>query len=496
MAKKPLTERQLEVLRWIAKGCPAGAWDENDFAYKISAQALQNRGLVKIARRAGVWSVEVTAPGRHYLEHGTYLAHTARQEHSVRHTRAKAPAATSVTAQSAPPQTLTPGKPTAPEAVARPSPRRRTTAKQPRKTLGEQLIDDVLAAGGSLVIKQEYGAGAPNWTARIRSAQQCGKLPEGKEMVYRWRAGGYEITIQDMPAWKLAVLNPIAVPERLHRPHAIVATLRDGEPALGLSKSVQPRALRLVQAIVTEAEHRGHTVRLARGEHAGHRSRRSDAEGLFTVTAQGQSCGFCLGQERDMIEHVPTAKELDDAERYSWVKVSKYDYAPSDRLTITLNGGITHRRSVWKDTADHPLEDQLPQILQEVDLRGQAAERKRAEEEEQARLKRRQWEAAIRQAHHDYAEAFRIRVLEQQQKAWQQATQLSTYLTAVNERIEAMPQGTERTEAEAWLSWATHHARSLDPLTRPLRMPEVPDPRPSDLEPFLHGWSPYGPHGR
>ncbi|MGW7425064.1 hypothetical protein ACWGJB_34400 [Streptomyces sp. NPDC054813] len=59
-----------------------------------------------------------------------------------------------------------------------------------------------------------------------------------------------------------------------------------------------------------------------------------------------------------------------------------------------------------------------------------------------------------------------------------------------------MPHGTERTAAEAWLTWATNHIRSLDPLTRPLRMPEVPKPGPSDLEPFLHGWSPYGPYRR
>ena len=64
---------------------------------------------------------------------------------------------------------------------------------------------------------------------------------------------------------------------------------------------------------------------------------------------------------------------------------------PSDRLPITLNGGITHRKSVWKDSVDRRLEDQLSEILQEVDLRGQAAGRKRAEEEVQARLKRRQW---------------------------------------------------------------------------------------------------------
>jgi len=494
-AKTFLSERQLEVLRWIARGCPAMAWDADDFTYKTSAQALQNRGLVKIARRGGVWSAEATPAGRHYLEHGTYPTPRV-QEHVVRRAKADTPQTTSVTAQPMPPQVPTPHGPVTPEAGARPAPRPRAAAKQPRKTLGEQLIDDVLAAGGSLVVKQEYGSGAPNWTARIRSAQFCGKLSEGKELVHRRRAGGYEITIQDVPAWKLAVLDPIPVPDRLHRPHDIVATLRDGEPELGLSKSVQARALRLVQAIVTEAEYRGHTVRLARGGHHGRRARRSDDEGLFTVTAQGQPCGFSIGQEQDTTEHVPKAKELADAERYSWIRIPKYDYVPSDRLTITLTGGITHRQSVWKDSVDRRLEDQLPEILQEVDLRGQAAERKRAGEEEQARLKRRQWEAMIRQARDDYAEAFRISLLEQQEKAWRQATRLSAYLTAASERIEAMPTGTERTEAEAWLSWATNHVRSCDPLTQPLRMPEVPEPRPGDLEPFLHGWSPYGPHQR
>ncbi len=142
-----------------------------------------------------------------------------------------------------------------------------------------------------------------------------------------------------------------------------MAALRDGEPALGLSKSVQPRALRLVQAIVTEAEHRGHAVRLARGGHHGSRARRSDDEGLFTVTAQGQPCGFSFGQEQDTTEHVPTAKELADAEWYSWNRIPKYDHAPSDRLTITFTGGITHRKSVWKDSVDRRLEDQLSEIL-------------------------------------------------------------------------------------------------------------------------------------
>lgn len=66
----------------------------------------------------------------------------------------------------------------------------------------------------------------------------------------------------------------------------------------------------------------------------------------FTITAQGQPCDVSLGQEQNRTEHVPTVKELADAEQFSWVRIPKYDYAPSDRrLTVTLYGGITHRQS-------------------------------------------------------------------------------------------------------------------------------------------------------
>ncbi|AJC54849.1 hypothetical protein [Streptomyces sp. 769] len=48
---------------------------------------------------------------------------------------------------------------------------------------------------------------------------------------------------------------------------------------------------------------------------------------------------------------MPTAKELADAERYSWARIPTYDHMPSDRLTSTLNGGTTHGQSTWRDTA-------------------------------------------------------------------------------------------------------------------------------------------------
>lgn len=66
----PLNAKQAHVLQWIADGCPAGAME--GFAYKHSARALQDRHLVSVTRKRGVWRAEITEAGRYYLDHGTY----------------------------------------------------------------------------------------------------------------------------------------------------------------------------------------------------------------------------------------------------------------------------------------------------------------------------------------------------------------------------------------------------------------------------------------
>jgi hypothetical protein len=66
----PLNERQVAVLSWIAEGCPDGIMEGD--SYKVSAVALQDRGLIQVSRRRGVWQAEVTAGGRYYVLHGAF----------------------------------------------------------------------------------------------------------------------------------------------------------------------------------------------------------------------------------------------------------------------------------------------------------------------------------------------------------------------------------------------------------------------------------------
>lgn len=58
------------MLRWIFEGCPACA--EPSESYKSTALALQNRRLVEVTKRGGVWRASVTDAGRHHLDHGDY----------------------------------------------------------------------------------------------------------------------------------------------------------------------------------------------------------------------------------------------------------------------------------------------------------------------------------------------------------------------------------------------------------------------------------------
>lgn len=66
-----LNEVQLAVLRWVADDRPPGIYDDG-FAHRITARALERRGLVKVRGHGDSWTATVTNSGRYYIEHGRY----------------------------------------------------------------------------------------------------------------------------------------------------------------------------------------------------------------------------------------------------------------------------------------------------------------------------------------------------------------------------------------------------------------------------------------
>src|ERR1035437_2910240 len=101
-------------------------------------------------------------------------------------------------------------------------------------------------------------------------------------------------------------LEPIPVPGQLRDPHPVVKRLQ-GVDSLQLTKAVQARAFRLIQALLAEAERRGYGTRFSRSGHQYGRNRGYSAdEGHFIAPIRGHEFGVRLSQQIARTPHAPT----------------------------------------------------------------------------------------------------------------------------------------------------------------------------------------------
>ncbi len=309
---RQLNERQQQVLKWVGRGCPDDVWEGT--AHKLSCQALQSRGLVKVSKRQGQWSAVLTNAGRHYLDHGTHPPDQPRSSDTAPAQRAGAQSPAVPSGQ----------KSSAQRAAPVPAQRTRSLPRKRAKTVTEQLLEELTEAGGRIVKREASGRETEKWPIRVAAARRSGKFPETKELHAGWCHDGYEIRLVDTPAWRLATLPPIPVPARLTTPHPVVKALQGHPQPMRLTKSVQGRAFRLIHALLTATQRLGYAIAFGTAESAPAPHRRRDGPPHFTITAQGQRCDFLILQEQDRAEHIPTKKELADAEKHSWVRIPRY----------------------------------------------------------------------------------------------------------------------------------------------------------------------------
>lgn len=126
--RKTLTEKQVRLLRWVSDGCPEGVV-EGDF-YRISAAALHSRNLITVSGRGAAWKARIAPAGIEYLK--------------------------------------------------RVDGRNPPIARQANISVTQELVDDVVAAGGSLRVPRkrwdspesvDYEHRAwPSYTGRSRTA--------------------------------------------------------------------------------------------------------------------------------------------------------------------------------------------------------------------------------------------------------------------------------------------------------------------------------------
>ncbi len=63
-----LNERQVAVLEWVKAGRPADVFDDDGYSHRITARALESRGLVLIRGHGANWVVELTERGKLWPE--------------------------------------------------------------------------------------------------------------------------------------------------------------------------------------------------------------------------------------------------------------------------------------------------------------------------------------------------------------------------------------------------------------------------------------------
>jgi len=445
-----LNEAQASVLKWIGNGCPSGVYD--GVAHRISAAALARRGLVRVAGHGPKWSATITGDGKAYLER-----------------------------------------------LASPKP---PTPRQPNVSVTQQLVDDVIAAGGSARFPRPayWKKDQVDYERRAALAHRFGKVPAGMQLVVTRVDDELEISLVDTAHEAPAAPAVVAVPGRVAKFHPLVAAFRADRGRHEVSRAELPRACRILHALITEAERRGYSVRASVPGPVKYGQPRwsGPTDGHFVIATDEYAATLRIHEEglgsRSYWEHENQQKVVTSTGYYVARNrpLSDYEANATGRLTVGLLGyhRSTYRVGRWSDRRSWRLEDKVGDILWEIEVRSAEARAAREEAARAAAEREKRWEAAMRQAKVDLIERRRGESLRKQVGAWTEAQQIRGYCDAMLERHP------DDAGAREWAEWAVGFAARLDPLRRAPQVPEPGEIRTADLQPLLRGWSPYGPTSR
>ncbi len=217
--------------------------------------------------------------------------------------------------------------------------------------------------------------------------------------------------------------------------------------------------------------------------------------GGLAVVINGHPIEIFVKETTKRFEHIPTASELRDKERYSYSYAPRWDFVPSGRLELHA-GHPGYKSPLATDRDRFALEDRLGRVFAKLEaIAHEAEDRRRAEEERrlaavrEAQRRREAWELAMHVAGERYVEHTKAKALLDQIDRRQKAKTIREFLTMASEKGGSV-------EEKQWLEWAADYADAIDPFLRPLVAPEVAEPTVDDLGPYLDGWSPYGPEDR
>jgi hypothetical protein len=257
-----------------------------------------------------------------------------------------------------------------------------------------------------------------------------------------------------------------------------------GVVTMKVSRGSAPRAIRIVESLLTLAHQRGMTVRNTAPRPSIYMGKEPEAVGVEVVHL-GFGTSIRIEEETDRAPHIPTASERRSQARSSWTRVPEWDRSPSGRLRLILpddqprNG--TPARARFADGKRSALEAKVEAILDEILAR---AEQRDAQRREKTRLDALYADArqrAVEVATAEYFDDLRAEHARRQVEQWAEADTIRRFVTEMRKR----PKGLE----EPWLDWVQAHADRIDPPEAAPQAPPMPEP-PSeyDLRDYLTSW--------
>ncbi|MCS3427112.1 hypothetical protein [Leucobacter aridicollis] len=457
-----LNAAQIKVLDWIKEGCPAGVFPEDNFSHRISAKALESRGMVRISGHGKTWRASVTERGK------AWPVATAEDKAAIEISRRAAEVDAKASAENA-------GKLPRPARIPVEQRRRIPVAKElSRAEKRQRLVDDltkrVLLEDKPIVLMEErWEYNELDWMRK--AAEKSAERPHGQVLAIRstgWREeGNYVISLE--PCFRdLVEVVEIEVPDRVGKYHSAAKEFLDEKGWHPVDKDIRPRAARILHAMAKEAERRGINV-----------LSRSAAKKKHRGNDRGWHSGSWIVFET---EHRDYGFEI-------WSSKGQLNMRQGDPPS-------SYGSTTFGDRKIVRLEDRLAEAFVRFEIwRLEQAYRKEQWRLEQER-KQRAWEAAMAKARVAYVEHVKWEHFKGLSNTSGTIEQHRQFLELSRQAIDRLPEAERQVTAD-YLGEMEVVIDSLDPLVSPeLFTPEIKEPKESELEPFLHGWSPYGPDGR
>jgi hypothetical protein len=354
----------------------------------------------------------------------------------------------------------------------------------------EVLLRAVIDARGALP-----AMGKRDHTSDIRliaAALRVSWRPKGKklELYSHWGENTEWRIVDHYP--DMVDPAPVPIPTTLRNPRPAVVAYGNNKRWQQVCKPHVHRASLILQAVAAEAEHRGYVARTPKPERSeyGRSNNESRADMHLVIDINGATFPLTIKEISE-----PGGAPLDYYSRDrlpGWMGRRQTAFISTGRLQLSLDSRYNGRKHEFRDSKRSTLENALPEVLREMEIRNLEDLAKQRERDDAAAKAQVRWENAMRRAEDNLQYEHKAKRLRSQVSAWQETEAIHGYIQAMTEATALLPTE-ERADATAWIEWARQYAEQLDPLGKRLAVPEDRRFTSDDLKPFLGGLSPYGP---